>query len=627
MCGITGYTYKEWSPPAERIREATETLTHRGPDQQGVFATDVFSFGATRLKVIDLETGCQPMLENGGEWGIVFNGEIFNYQEIRRELVELGHRFQSHSDTETVLKAFLQWDTNAFAKLRGMFAFAIWNAPAKRLVLARDRMGIKPLYYALKGKDIFFGSELKAILVHPEIERHLSMEGLECYLSLNYVPSPWTLIEGIKKVTPGEWIEWLDGKITREIYWTLPCASPRHISIEDATHQLDCLLEDSIREQLVADVPLGIWLSGGLDSTTILHYAAKACTSRLKTFSISFQGRSFDETRYIREAVTRYRTDHHEMDLNPRIDLRSAIEEFAYYSDEPCADAGALPVWFLSKLCKRETTVALSGEGADELFGGYLTHRANSIARTIRKIPGAASLGLAAMRLWPVSDEKIGFDYKATRLLEGSRMSPERAHVYWNGTFARAQLAEIVNRTLPHSLDEILSGTRRLPEGAGELSRYLWLDQKYYLADDILTKSDRMSMAHAVEVRPAFLDHRIVEFAASLPSTMKINGFRQKVILKELMKDKLPSKIVGRKKVGFDIPTHEWMRGVLRELLEESLRFGFSEYGDFFNRAGIEQLNARHQARKTNAGYHLWGLLMLLLWMKEWHVRIPATAQ
>ena len=231
------------------------------------------------------------------------------------------------------------------------------------------------------------------------------------------------------------------------------------------------------------------------------------------------------------------------------------------------------------------------------------------------------------MRLWPVSDEKIGFDYKATRLLEGSRMSPERAHVYWNGTFARAQLAAIVNRTLPHSLDEILGGTRHLPESDGELSRYLWLDQKYYLADDILTKSDRMSMAHAVEVRPAFLDHRIVEFAASLPATMKINGSRQKVILKELMKDKLPSKIVGRKKVGFDIPTHEWMRGVLRELLEESLRFGFSEYGDFFNRAGIEQLNARHQARKTNAGYHLWGLLMLLLWMKEWHVRIPATAQ
>ena len=627
MCGITGFTYKEWSPPPERIREATETLTHRGPDQQGVFATDVFAFGATRLKVIDLETGCQPMLENGGEWGIVFNGEIFNYQEIRRELVELGHRFQSHSDTETVLKAFLQWDTNAFAKLRGMFAFAIWNAPAKRLVLARDRMGIKPLYYALKGKDIFFGSELKAILVHPEIERHLSMEGLECYLSLNYVPSPWTLIEGIKKVAPGEWIEWLDGKITREIYWTLPYASPRHISVEDATHQLDGLLENSIREQLVADVPLGIWLSGGLDSTTILHYAAKACTSRLKTFSISFQGRSFDETRYIREAVTRYGTDHHEMDLNSRIDLRSAIEEFAYYSDEPCADAGALPVWFLSKLCKRGTTVALSGEGADELFGGYLTHRADSIARTIRMIPGAASLGLAAMRLWPVSDEKIGFDYKATRLLEGSRMSPERAHVYWNGTFARAQLAAIVNRTLPHSLDEILGGTRRLPEGDGELSRYLWLDQKYYLADDILTKSDRMSMAHAVEVRPAFLDHRIVEFAASLPATMKINGSKQKVILKELMKDKLPSRIVGRKKVGFDIPTHEWMRGVLRELLEESFRFGFSEYGDFFNRAGIEQLNARHQARKTNAGYHLWGLLMLLLWMKEWHVRIPATAQ
>ena len=626
MCGIAGFTHKQWSPLEERIWEATETLNHRGPDQQGVFSSDVFSFGAARLKIIDLETGNQPILENGGQSGIVFNGEIYNHLEIRAELEKLGHRFTTHSDTETVLKGFLQWDKDLLVRLRGMFALAIWNVPAKRLVLARDCMGIKPLYYARKGEDLFFGSELKSILIHPEIERNLSLDGLDCYLSLNYVPSQWTLVEGIKKVPPGEWMEWQDGKITTGSYWTLPYGSAHDISIEDAKAELDGLLQKAIREHLLSDVPLGVWLSGGVDSTTILHYAARACSSRLKTFSISFQGRSFDETPYIREAVKQYGTDHDEMDLNPQVDLQSAIEEFAYYLDEPTADAGALPVWFLSKLCKRKVTVALSGEGADELFGGYLTYRANRISRTIRAIPGAAPLGLWALRFLPVSDEKIGFDYKAKRLLEGSRMPPERAHVYWNGTFAQEQLRTLVNRPLPAALDTILGEMNRLPNSNDVLAPFLWLDQKYYLADDILTKCDRMSMAHSVEVRPAFLDRRIVEFAATLPATMKINGSRQKLILKEVMKDKLPPTIIHRKKIGFDIPAHEWMRSILRDLLEEALRFGLVEYGDLFNHAGIEQLNQQHQHRKINAGYHLWGLLILFLWMKKWQINVPVGA-
>ena len=247
----------------------------------------------------------------------------------------------------------------------------------------------------------------------------------------------------MKKVPPGDWMEWQDGKITTGSYWTLPFGATQTISQQDAQSELDRLLQDSIREHLLSDVPLGVWLSGGVDSTTILHYAAKASSAQLKTFSISFLGRSFDETPYIRAAVKQYGTDHDEMDLNPEVDLQSAIEEFAYYSDEPSADAGALPVWFLSKLCKRKTTVALSGEGADELFGGYLTYRANRMARSIRAIPGAAALGLAVLRHWPVSDEKMGFDYKATRLLEGSRMDEGRAHVYWNGTFAQDQLRTI----------------------------------------------------------------------------------------------------------------------------------------------------------------------------------------
>ncbi len=599
------------------------TLVHRGPDQQGTFTSDWFSFGAARLKIIDLEAGNQPILENGGEWGIVFNGEIYNHLELRAELDKLGHKFTSHSDTETVLKAFLQWDTGSFARLRGMFAFAVWNVRERRVVLARDRMGIKPLYFMQRGEDLYFGSELKALFIHPEIERKLSREGLDCYLALNYIPCPWTLVDGIRKVPPGTWMEWRDGAIATGSYWKLPYGKIRDISLEDAKAELNALLEDSIREHMISDVPLGVWLSGGVDSTSILHYAAQASSSRLKSFSISFTGRSFDETAYVRRAVQEYGTDHDEMDLNPSVDLLGAIEEFAYYSDEPSADAGALPVWFLSKLCKRKTTVALSGEGADELFGGYLTYRANRIARHLRRVPRAAiATGISLLRHWPVSDEKIGLEYKVKRMLEGSLLPPERAHAYWNGTFAEEDLGEILSQPLPRALSPILGQLSELEKVGDDLAPFLWLDQKYYLADDILTKSDRMSMAHSVEVRPPFLDHRIVEFAASLPAKLKIQGSQQKVVLKQLMKNKLPAMILKRKKTGFDIPAHEWLRGPLRGLLEETLQFGLSEYGQLFRREGIEQLKTRHMQRKINVGYHLWGLLILFLWMKKWQVKI-----
>jgi asparagine synthase (glutamine-hydrolysing) len=610
-------------PSREMIQDMVATLFHRGPDQQGIFSSNLFSLGAARLKIIDLECGNQPILENGGECGIVFNGEIYNHLELRAELEKLGHRFISHSDTETVLKAFLQWDMACFARLRGMFALAVWNVAQKRIVLARDRMGIKPLYFAQKGEDLYFGSELKAIFVHPEIERTLSREALDCYLSLNYIPCPWTLIDGIRKVPPGYWMEWRDGETRTASYWQLPYGKIREVSLENAKEELDALLAESIREHLLSDVPLGIWLSGGIDSTSILHYAAKASSSRLKSFSISFKGRSFDESSSILRVVQEYGTDHDELDLNPSMDLRGAIEEFAYYSDEPSADAGALPVWFLSKLCKKKTTVALSGEGADELFGGYLTYRANRIARQLRRLPRLAlRTGLSTMRFWPVSDEKIGFEYKVRRLLEGSLMSPERAHVYWNGTSADDDISALLYEPLPRTLDQILGQMAYLAPVDDDLAPFLWLDQKYYLADDILTKSDRMSMAHSVEVRPPFLDHRIVEFAATLPAELKVRGSRQKVVLRELMKGKLPPAMLKRKKIGFDIPAHEWLRGPLRGLLEDSFTFGLSEYGQLFRRDGLELLKKRHLQREINVGYHLWGLLILFLWMKRWQVKI-----
>jgi len=378
---------------------------------------------------------------------------------------------------------------------------------------------------------------------------------------------------------------------------------------------------------LISDVPLGVWLSGGIDSSTILHYAAENCPSRLKTFSISFHGRSFDETEYIGRAVKQYGTDHQELDLTPESNLIGAIQQFAYYSDEPSADAGALPVWFLSQLSRKSVTVALSGEGADELFGGYLTYPANRISSQVRKLPrGLLNLGLAGMHYWPVSDDKISFDYKVTRFLQGSLMPPGRAHLYWNGTFTDDEKQSLLNRRSSGSLQKIIAELRSLPPTDDDLAPYLWLDQRYFLADDILTKSDRMSMAHSVEVRPPFLDHRVVEFAAKLPAHLKIRGKRQKFLLKELMKEKLPPAILQRKKIGFDIPAHEWLRGPLRALLLETLQEGLSTYSDLFRREVVERFVKQHLERKANLGYHLWGLLILFLWMKKWRIRTTGAA-
>ncbi len=462
MCGIAGFTHKNWVPDRSRILSAVNCLAHRGPDRRAVFETRFVSLGAARLKIIDIHAGDQPMSSEDGRVTIAFNGEIYNHAELRSELEGLGHRFSSRTDTEVFLHAFVEWDTECFSRLRGMFAAALWSEPDRRLVLVRDRLGIKPLYFTSRDGNIYFGSELKTIFVHPEIERRLDPAALDCYLSLNYVPCPFTLLEGVEKLPPGQWLEWRDGEIRSETYWQLPVPAPHPTDFVEAKERLDALLENSVREHLVADVPLGLWLSGGIDSTTILHYAAHASRQPLNTFSVTFQGRSFDESGYLRPLVTQYGTNHEELDLNPGLALREAIEDFAGYADEPNADAGALPVWFLAKMTSRTATVALSGEGADELFGGYLTYRANDLARIARLLPAPVLGAIAgALKAWPVSDEKISLEYKLKRFLDGCRMAPERAHVHWNGTFSDSEKRALVKQNLPHALDQILQ-----PSGA-----------------------------------------------------------------------------------------------------------------------------------------------------------------
>ncbi|HWQ52437.1 MAG TPA: asparagine synthase (glutamine-hydrolyzing) [Bryobacteraceae bacterium] len=625
MCGIAGFTHRNCVPDAGIARRIAAVLVHRGPDQQGVYRSGDVSLCAVRLKIIDLGGGDQPMVSEDGTTAVAFNGEIYNHTALRRELQDLGYRFRSHCDTEVVLNAFRTWGTECFTRLRGMFAVALSAEGGKRLVLARDRLGIKPLYYHRRGGNLYFGSELKAIFEHPDVPRRLNLEALSHYLSLNWVPCPHTLAEGIQKLPPGHLLEWHSGEARVRPWWRLEFRPDQSLNLGAAKEELDCLLRESVREHLVSDVPLGIWASGGVDSSTILHYAAEASPVPLKTFSVSFTGRSFDETPYFREAARLYGTDHHEFDLNPDQELESAIAEFAWYSDEPSADAGALPVWFLSRMSRRHVTVALSGEGADELFGGYITYTADRLARPLRAVPAPLRrLLLAGLERWlPVSDDKISLEYKLKRGLAGSLLPPEEAHFFWNGAFTPEQVRRVCPNLRGPGADALIERLC-LPEGRiGFVNRYMLVDQHYYLPDDILYKVDRMSMAHSLEVRPPFLDHRIVEFAARLPQKLKIHGSKQKYVLKELMRDKLPASILDRKKTGFDIPTHDWFRGPLRALLMETVSPAAVEATGIFNSGAVHSLISDHMERRINAGYQLWGLLTLFLWMKRWEIEVP----
>jgi asparagine synthase (glutamine-hydrolysing) len=622
MCGILGYSHISRALPPGVLTLGLDSLVHRGPDHQGRFVSGQISLGATRLRILDLEAGDQPFLSPDKNVAVVFNGEIFNHQEIRAELEAEGFRFRTHCDTEVVLHAFLCWGSACFSRFRGMFAIAVWVQSEQRLVLARDRMGIKPLYYCLRDGEIYFGSELKCILAHPGVPRWLSLPGLNCFLSLNYVPGPHTLVDGITKLTPGHVLEWQKGlcRIHSSALAVLP-APPA--SLDEACAELDRLLVQSVSEQLASDVPLGIWLSGGLDSSTVLHYATHAHPGRLRTFSVTFPGRSFDESRYAREISRRYGAEHSEFDLGPGADLENAIEQIAYYSDEPSADAGAIPVWFLAQMSKNDVTVLLTGEGADELFAGYLTFRADRYGAAARRAPALLrKLALACADLLPVSDEKISFEYKVKRFLQGSLLAPELAHVFWNGTFSEAEKRGLFLYPAAEPLAAIVADGSH---GSG-LQRWLNFDQRYYLPDDILYKVDRIAMAHSLEVRPPFLDPRIVDFANSLPDHFKLRRSESKRVLRRLMKDKLPDLTLRRPKIGFDIPIHDWFRGVLRPLLLDTLCEESVSASKLFRWPAVNRLLREHLERRANWGYHLWGLMVLLIWIKRWRIELPSTA-
>lgn len=623
MCGIAGFTRAVRPLSAGVLSSALKSIGHRGPDSFGAFESSQMLLGATRLRILDLEAGDQPLRSPDHDVVLVFNGEIFNHRELRSELERDGFRFNTECDSEVVLNAFLRWGSSCFARFRGMFAIALWIESQRRLVLARDRMGIKPLYYCSLDGELFFGSELKCLFAHPDVNRRIDLEGLDYFLSLNYVPAPLTLVEGILKLMPGHMLEWQYGQAHITEFVSRGTRERPPAGVEDACEQLDHLLSEAVREQLVADTPVGIWLSGGLDSSSVLHYAARH-SRRLRTFSITFKGSAGDESEHIQRISQHYGTDHSEFDLNPDVDLATAITEIPYYSDEPGADAGALPMWFLSRMTRQSATVALSGEGSDELFAGYLTYRADRYSAAVRRLPRTLRrLALfCAMRL-PAQNGRISFDYKLKRFLQGCLLSSEFAHVHWNGTNSETDKYSLCRFAASGGMTAWL---RQIDRRAG-LQGFLDFDQRYFLADDILYKADRMSMAHSLEVRPPFLDPRIVDFAASLPEDFKLRGRSSKYVLRRLMEGKLPSEILHRPKMGFDIPAHDWFRGPLRTLLLDTINRQSIEATGLFHWPIVERLLMRHLHKEENAGYQLWGLMVLLLWIKRWSIELPATAE
>ena len=624
MCGIVGYTQYFRPLPSGVIDAGLNGLAHRGPDRQAAFVSRNISLGAARLRILDLQGGDQPLESPDGSCILVFNGEIYNHLALRQELELRGRRFQTRSDTEVLLHAYCEWGNDCFRRLRGMFAAAIWSEPEERLVLVRDRMGIKPLYYRLQDGEIFFGSEMKCIFAHPGVPRKIDLHGLNCFLSVNYVPGPHTLIEGIRKLMPGCLLEWQRGRTAIRSYLTPGRSGKAPESLDEAAEELDGLLSQSIAEQMRSDVPVGIWLSGGIDSSTITHYAARQSSSPLRTFSIAFSGKSFDEARYVQEVSAHYGTEHTELDLCKAEDLADVIERMSYYSDEPGADAGAVPVWYLAKMTRSSATVVLTGEGADELFGGYLTYQANQYRRLASRMPRwMLKAALSCARRMRASDEKIGFEYKLKRFLEGSLMPAEAAHLYWNGAFSEEQKRQFFYFADRRPMSGLVGQVR--PGGA--IERFLGFDQSYSLPDALLYKVDRMSMAHSIEARPPFLDERIVEFAARLPERFKIRGMKTKLALRHLMNEKLPASVLKRPKIGLDIPIHEWFRGILLPLLSDTVNESSLAQTGLFDWPAINLLIDQHLNYEANWGYHLWGLLTLMLWLKRWNVETPERSE
>jgi asparagine synthase (glutamine-hydrolysing) len=608
----------------------TRALHHRGPDDEGFLISSYedgtsVGLGFRRLSIIDLESGNQPISNEDGSIQIVLNGEIYNFRELRAELESRGHRFATNSDAEVVVHLYEDDGPACVDRLNGMFAFAIWDEAERRLLLARDRFGKKPLYYAEVDRGLIFGSELKSLLRHPRCPHELDLESLSAYLAVEYVPTPRSIFEGARKLPAGHRLLWQGGRIDIQRYWELSFGDGETRRDEEYVDEFRALLGDAVRRRLVSDVPLGAFLSGGIDSSSVVAFMAEALPAgAVKTFSIGFGERSFDESVHARRVAERFGTDHHEEVFTAGA-MAELLPEVADVLDEPFADASILPTYLLSRFTREHVTVALGGDGSDELLAGYPTFAADRAAR-IYKMPRLLHERIVlplADRL-PVSTANFSFDFKLKRFLRGAGSPDDVRHPTWLGSFTPAEQESLLVQSSGDPFETLRERYAEAPTSE-RLERLIYLYATTYLQDDILVKVDRASMACSLEVRAPFLDVELVEFLGRVPPRLKLHRFDTKHLLKRALADTLPAGIAGRAKKGFGVPIAEWLKGELREALEDELSPERLRRQGLFEPVAVQRLLTEHMTGRRDHRKPLWTLFVFQLWHRRWaERRVPA---
>jgi asparagine synthase (glutamine-hydrolysing) len=626
MCGICGIVDLRGPIDREALARMTVAIHHRGPDDEGFYlgpteSATAVGFGFRRLSIIDLATGNQPIANEDGTVWVVFNGEIYNFLALRTDLEERGHRFTTNADTEVIVHLYEELGHDFVERLNGMFAFALWDERRQVLLLARDRFGKKPLYYADLGRTLLFASELKSLVEHPLCPKELDFDALSRYLAMEYVPTPYSILDGVRKLPGGHLLIWEDGNASIDRYWDLELRADAPARADDEyIEEFRSRLREAVNRRLMSDVPLGAFLSGGIDSSSVVAMMVDALPpSAVKTFSIGFGERSFDESAHARRVAAHFGTDHHEEIFTPQVML-DLLPEVVDWLDEPFGDASILPTYLLSRFTREYVTVALGGDGADELLAGYPTFAADRFARLYR-IPRLlhSNVILPLVDRVPVSTANFSFDFKLKRFLRGAASPEDVRHPTWLGSFTPDEEASLLAGPPP---DPFAEQRQAFAHAAGDrLARLIYLYAATYLQDDILVKVDRASMACSLEVRAPFLDVELVKFLGRVPSRLKLRGLDTKHLLKRTMADVLPPGIATRAKKGFGIPVAAWFKGPLRETLQDELSPERIRSQGLFEPAEVHRLVSEHLSGRRDHRKSLWTLFVFQLWHRRWFDR------
>jgi asparagine synthase (glutamine-hydrolysing) len=620
MCGIAGFIERELTGAnderAALLDRMCRVIAHRGPDDQGTMVKGRAALGMRRLSIIDLAGGHQPISNEDGTVWIVFNGEIYNYRDLQRELEARGHKFQTNSDTESIVHAYEEYGEACVKYLRGMFAFALWDERRQKLSIARDRAGKKPLYYTETAQGTFvFGSELKSLLQHPQVPREIDREALDAYLTFGYVPDPLSIFRGVRKLPPGHQLMLEDGKLCVEQYWDFAYETPTLETSreEDYLEELRALLDESVRMRLVSDVPLGAFLSGGIDSSTVVGLMARHTRQPVKTFSIGFHEDSFNELKYARVAAKHFGTDHHEFIVTPEI--CDVVDELAWHFDEPFADSSSIPTYMVSKLARSFVTVVLSGDGGDELFAGYTRYQTERRRKGFERLPRVVREQL----MQPLS-RRLPHGAWGRNYLNNVALAPVERYRDSVSVFTTLNKLSLYTREFQEELRRAGSTLQSFEEYAarvktGEpLDALLYIDSKTYLPGDILTKVDRMSMAASLEARVPLLDHKLIEFVTRIPASLKMKGLETKHIMKRAVEDFVPPEILNRPKQGFGVPIQQWINKQLRARIRETLTNKHARERGYIEPRYVDVLLNEHERDRRDHSTQLWALFMLELW-------------